>query len=44
MKATLLQFQEALAERLPRMKNKDSFGEECVKFKKSGERDAVCYW
>ena len=43
VKATLLQFQEALAERLPRMKNKDSFGEECVKFKKSGERDAVCY-
>lgn len=44
VKATLGSFQKALEDRLPRMKNKDSFGDECVKFKKAIDRDSVCYW
>ena len=26
------------------MKNRDSFGDVCVKFKKTTDRDSVCYW
>ncbi len=44
VKTTLLTFQQALEDRLPRMKNRDSFGDECVKFKKTTDRDSVCYW
>ncbi|KAK8798110.1 hypothetical protein WA171_005635 [Blastocystis sp. BT1] len=43
VKTTLLTFQQALEDRLPRMKNRDSFGDECVKFKKTTDRDSVCY-
>ena len=41
VKTTLLTFQQALEDRL---KNRDSFGDECVKFKKTTDRDSVCYW
>ena len=44
VKATLGSFQKALEDRLPRMKNRDSFGDDCVKFKKATDRDSVCYW
>ena len=43
VKATLGSFQKALEDRLPRMKNRDSFGDDCVKFKKATDRDSVCY-
>lgn len=44
VKATLARFQQALEERLPHSKSRDSFGEECVRFKKEKDRDYVCYW
>ena len=44
VKATLGSFQKALEDHLPRMKNRDSFGDDCVKFKKATDRDSVCYW
>ena len=44
MKVTLGTYQKTLEEKLPHQKNRDSFGEECVKFKKEKDRDYVCYW
>ena len=44
VKSTLSGYQKALEDRLPRSKGRDSFGDECVKFKKDNDRDYVCYW
>lgn len=43
MKNTLSAYQKALEEKLPHSKGKDSFGDECIKFKKEKDRDYVCY-
>ena len=44
VKNTLQQYQQELTNRLPHSKSRDSFGDECVKFKKDKDRDYVCYW
>lgn len=44
VKSTLGGYQKALEEKLPHSKGRDSFGEDCVKFKKDTDRDYVCYW
>ena len=43
VKVTLGTYQKTLEEKLPHQKNRDSFGDECVKFKKEKDRDYVCY-
>lgn len=44
VKATLSGYQKALEDKLPHSKSRDSFGDDCVKFKKDNDRDYVCYW
>ena len=44
VKNTLQQYQQELTNRLPHSKSRDSFGDECVKFKKDKDRDYVCDW
>lgn len=44
VKSTLQRYQQELTNRLPHAKGRDSFGDECVKFKKDKDRDYVCYW
>ena len=43
VKNTLSAYQKALDDKLPHSKGKDSFGDECIKFKKEKDRDYVCY-
>ena len=43
VKNTLSGYQKALDEKLPHSKSRDSFGDECIKFKKEKDRDYVCY-
>ena len=43
VKNTLSGYQKALEEKLPHSKSRDSFGDECIKFKKEKDRDYVCY-